>query len=192
MKKNFLSVAQLTSSGHYVLLRSQDVKVFRDLKILEKPTMEGRRLESVYMMSVESAHVDKTRRNEIVDLWHMRLGHVSYSKLSVMMQKSMLKGLPQLDVRTDTVRAGCQYASSWWSLEKELLRDSREFEDKLQQKMGEHTVQLQPSSNESEDSNGDDVEQRVTHNPWQTGIFQQLNEEGGPSETKESTPQSQL
>ncbi|TQE02996.1 hypothetical protein C1H46_011360 [Malus baccata] len=78
------------------------------------------------------------------------------------------------------------------SSEKEVLPDSREFGEKLQQKMGEHTIQLQPSSDESEDPNGDDVEQRVTKNPWQTGVYQQPNEEGGPSETEESTPQSQL
>ena len=112
MKKNLLSVAQLTSSGHYVLFGPQNVKVFRDLKISENPTMEGRRLESVYVMSAESAYVDKTRRNETADLWHMRLGHVSYSKLSVMVKKSMLKGLPQLDVRTNTVCAGCQYGKA--------------------------------------------------------------------------------
>ncbi|GMY39437.1 disease resistance protein At4g27190-like, partial [Fagus crenata] len=40
--------------------------------------------------------------------------------------------------------------------EKEVLSDSREFGDKLQLKMGEHTVQLQPSSDESGDPNGDD------------------------------------
>ncbi|KAE8655616.1 hypothetical protein F3Y22_tig00117021pilonHSYRG00028 [Hibiscus syriacus] len=393
MKKNLLSVAQLTSSGHYVLFGPQDVKVYRDVKITETPTMEGRRLESIYVMSAESAYVDRTRKNETSDLWHMRLGHVSYSKLSVMVKKSMLKGLPQLDVRTDTVCAGCQYgkahqlpydeskfkakeplelvhsdvfgpvkqqsisgmrymvtfiddfsrdsaegevgkkicclrtdnggeyrsnefsqylrecrirhqytcantpqqngvaerknrhlaeicrsmlhaknvsgrfwaeamrtaafvinrlpqprlgfvspfeklwnikptvsyfrvfgcvcyvfvpdhlrskfdkkavrcifvgydsqrkgwkccdpisgrcytsrnvvfdeASSWWSSEKEVLPDSREFGDKLQRKMGEHDVQLQTSSDESEDPNGDDVEQRVTQNPWQTGV----------------------
>ena len=77
MKKNLLSVAQLTSSGHYVLFFSQDVKVYRDLKISETPTMEGRRLELVYVMSAESAYVDRTRKNETADLWHMRLGHVS-------------------------------------------------------------------------------------------------------------------
>ena len=82
--------------------------------------------------------------------------------------------------------------SSWWSSEKEVLPDSREFGDKLQQKMGEHTVQLQTSSDESGDPDGDDVEQRVTQNPWQTGVYQQSNEEGGPSETEESTPQPQL
>ncbi|KAE8669333.1 hypothetical protein F3Y22_tig00112249pilonHSYRG00290 [Hibiscus syriacus] len=403
MKKNLLSVAQLTSSGHYVLFGPQDVKVYRDVKISETPTMEGRRLESIYVMSAESAYVDRTRKNETSDLWHMRLGHISYSKLSVMVKKSMLKGLPQLDVRTDTVCAGCQYgkvhqlpydeskfkakeplelvhsdvfgpvkqqsisgmrymvtfiddfsryvwiffmkeksdtfskfkefrdsaegevgkkicclrtdnrgeyrsnefsqylrecrirhqytcantpqhngvaerknrhlveicrsmlhaknvpgrfwaeamrtaafvinrlpqprlefvspfeklwnikptvsyfrvfgcvyyvfvpdhlrnkfdkkavrSSSWWSSEKEVLPDSREFGDKLQQKMGEHAIQLQTSSDELEDPNGDDVEQRVTQNPWQTSVYQQPNEEGGPSETEESIPQSQL
>ncbi|KAJ0103216.1 hypothetical protein Patl1_06266 [Pistacia atlantica] len=93
MKKKLLSMAQLTSSGHYVLFGPQDVKVFRDLKISEKPMMDGQRLDLVYMMSAESTYVDKTRRNEIVDLWHIQLGRVSYSKLSVLMKKSMLKGL---------------------------------------------------------------------------------------------------
>ncbi|KAE8681718.1 hypothetical protein F3Y22_tig00111310pilonHSYRG00060 [Hibiscus syriacus] len=288
---------------------------------------------------------DRTRKNETSDLWHMRLGHVSYSKLSVMVKKSMLKGLPQLDVRTDTVCAGCQYGKahqlqydeskfkakeplelvhsdvfrpvkqqsisgmrymvtfiddfsryvwvffmkeksdtfskfkefrdtaegevgkkicclrtdnggeyrsnefsqylrecrirhqytcantpqqngvaerktgilqkfvelatfeylavyvmclfliiyganltrklldvSLWDMtarerENEVLPDSREFGDKLQQKMGEHAVQLQISSDESEYPNGDDVKQRVTQNPRQNGVYQQPNEE---------------
>ncbi|KAE8676518.1 PLAC8 family protein [Hibiscus syriacus] len=263
MKKNLLSVAQLTSSGHYVLFGPQDVKVYRDVKILKTLTMEGRRLESIYLMSAMSAYVDRTRKNETSDLWHMRLGHISYSKLSVMMKKSMLKGLSQLDVRTATVCAGCQYGKAHqlpydeskfkakeplelvhsdmfgpvkqqslavlaeamktaafvinrlpqprlgfvspfeklWNIKPTVsyfrifdcvLPDSREFGDKLQQKMGEHAVQLQTSSDELGDPNGDEVEQRMTQNLWQTGVYQQPNEEGGPSETEESIPQSQL
>ena len=42
----------------------------------------------------------------------MRLSRVSYSKLDIMMRKSMLKGLPQLEVRTDMVCAGCQYGKA--------------------------------------------------------------------------------
>ncbi|KAE8684543.1 putative disease resistance protein [Hibiscus syriacus] len=59
-------------------------------------------------------------------------------------------------------------------------------------KDGEHTVQLQTSSDELGDPNSDDIEQRVTQNPWQTGMYQQPKKEGGPSETEESIPQSQL
>ncbi|KAE8689487.1 putative disease resistance protein [Hibiscus syriacus] len=113
MKKNLLSLAQLTSLGHYVLFGPQDVKVYRDVKISETPTMEGRSLESIYVMSAESAYVNRTRKNETSDLWHMLLGHISYSKLSVMVKKSMLKGLPQLDVRTKMVCAGCQNLSKY-------------------------------------------------------------------------------
>lgn len=96
MKKNLLSVSQLTFSGHY---DPQDVKVYQNIKISRTPTMEGRRLESVYVLSVESAYVNKTRRNETVDLWHARLGHVNYHKLKVMMNKSMIRCLSQLDLR---------------------------------------------------------------------------------------------
>ncbi|KAJ4718987.1 Retrovirus-related Pol polyprotein from transposon TNT 1-94 [Melia azedarach] len=74
MKKNLLSVAQLTSSGNYVLFSPNDVKVYRNIKISGTPTMEGRRLESVYVMSAESAYVEKTRKNETADLWHALTG----------------------------------------------------------------------------------------------------------------------
>ncbi|CAL9028389.1 unnamed protein product, partial [Prunus brigantina] len=68
-------------------------------------------------------------------------------------------------------------ASSWWSPEKEVLPDSREIEDKLQQKLGEQIVPVRPSSNEDEDSlDGDDDEQEVTQNPWQTAIAEEAVE----------------
>ena len=43
-------------------------------------------------------------------------------------------------------------ASSWWSPKKEVLPDSKEIEDKLQQKVGEHTVQIQLSSDEEDNT----------------------------------------
>ncbi|KAG6737603.1 hypothetical protein POTOM_059131 [Populus tomentosa] len=103
MKKNLLSVAQLTSSGHFVLFGPQDVKVYRDLESLDEPVIKGQRLESVYVMSAQTAYVDKTRKSETVDLWHQRLSHVSFSKLNMMMRRSALKGLPQLEVRLDAI-----------------------------------------------------------------------------------------
>ncbi|GMJ08723.1 hypothetical protein HRI_004541500 [Hibiscus trionum] len=74
--------------------------------------MKGQRSESMYVMSAEVAYVDMTSKNETADLWHMRLGHVSYYKLDVMMKKSMLRGLPELEVRTDAICAGCQYGKA--------------------------------------------------------------------------------
>ncbi|KAH7866468.1 hypothetical protein Vadar_020790 [Vaccinium darrowii] len=112
MKKNLLSVSQLTSSGNYVVFGPKDVKVYQSLKPVGTPIMEGRRLESIYVMSAESAYVDKTRKNETADLWHARLGHVSYHKLKIIMKKAMLKDLPQLDVREDVICARCQYGKA--------------------------------------------------------------------------------
>ncbi|KAE8704559.1 tir-nbs resistance protein [Hibiscus syriacus] len=52
-------------------------------------------------------------------------GHVSYSKISVTVKKSMLKGLLQLDVRTNTIYAGCQYGK-----ELQLPYDESKFKAK--------------------------------------------------------------
>ncbi|KAE8702164.1 protein TOPLESS [Hibiscus syriacus] len=61
---------------------------------------------------------DSTRKNETLDLLHIRLGHTSYSKLSVMVKKLMFKGLPQLNVGTDTDCAGCQ-----WEICRSMLHE---------------------------------------------------------------------
>ena len=58
---------------------------------------------SVYVLYAESANVDKIWKNETTDLWHARFRHVGYHKLKLIMEKSMLKGLPQLEVKTDVV-----------------------------------------------------------------------------------------
>ena len=41
-------------------------------------------------------------------------------------------------------------ASLWWSLEKQVLPDSKEFEDKLQEKLGEYIVQIQSNPDEAD------------------------------------------
>ncbi|XP_022928647.1 uncharacterized protein LOC111435492 [Cucurbita moschata] len=112
IKKNLLSVKQLTTLENYVLFGPEDVKVYKDVKIIGKLTIEGRRVESVYVLSTESAYVDNTRKNETTDLWHARLGHVGYHKLKLIMEKFMLKGLAQLEVKADVVCAGCEYGKT--------------------------------------------------------------------------------
>ena len=69
--------------------------------------MEARKIESIYVMTVDSAYVDKTRKNETSYLWHAWLGHMSYLKLKLMVEKSRIKGLSNIEVRTDIVYTGC-------------------------------------------------------------------------------------
>ncbi|XP_050154942.1 uncharacterized protein LOC126629097 [Malus sylvestris] len=83
-------------------------------------------------------------------------------------------------------------ASSWWCSENEVLADSREVEDTLQEKMGDQSVQIQSSLDELKDLlDGDDVKQEVLESPWQTGVCQQP-EEDRHSEVEVLTPRSQL
>ena len=112
MKKNLLSVSQLTDSGKFVVFGPKDVKVCQRVEVVDKPLMKGQKIDSMYVMLAEEAYVQKTRNNETSDLWHARLGHVNYHKLKMMMNKSSLRGLPQLDVHTDIVCAGCQYGKA--------------------------------------------------------------------------------
>ncbi|KAF2302499.1 hypothetical protein GH714_036580 [Hevea brasiliensis] len=66
------------ASGNFMVFKPHDVKVYRSLKATSELIMEGKWFELVYLMTAQIAYVDKTRKNETVDLWHARLGHVSY------------------------------------------------------------------------------------------------------------------
>ena len=112
MKKNLLSIEHLTSKDHFILFGPQDVRIYHDLEIKKDVVIKGQRLNSGYVMSAQTTYIDKIRKNETADLWNMRLSHVSYSNLSVVMEKSMLKGLPKLSVRTDIICASCQYGKA--------------------------------------------------------------------------------
>lgn len=55
MKKNLLSVSQLASAGHYVLFGPDDVKIYKEFVTPSKPILKGRRSDSIYVMSAETA-----------------------------------------------------------------------------------------------------------------------------------------
>ena len=109
---SLLSVSNLTDYGNYVVFSPKDVKVCQQVKIVDIPIMEGQKMDSMYVLLAEDAYVEKIRSNETVDLWHARLGYVNYHKLKMMMNKTSLRGLPNLDVRTDMICAGCQYGKA--------------------------------------------------------------------------------
>lgn len=109
MNEEPIIYSTLTFVCNYVLFRPNDVKVYQNIKVLGILTMEGRRVESMYVMSTESAYVKKTQKNDIADLWHENLECVGNGKLNVVMKKRILKILPQLEVIKDAVCARWQY-----------------------------------------------------------------------------------
>ncbi|KAL3516967.1 hypothetical protein ACH5RR_023869 [Cinchona calisaya] len=58
MKKNLLSVSQLIVFGNFVLFGPDKVKVYQNKKITGTPIMQGKRMETVYVMSAQEAYVD--------------------------------------------------------------------------------------------------------------------------------------
>ena len=83
--------------------------MYQDVNISGAPIRKRLILKSVYLLSAESAYVDKTPKNKTVDLCHARLGHIICHKFKMMMNKLILRGLSQLDVRIHTMCVGCQY-----------------------------------------------------------------------------------
>ncbi|KAJ0546766.1 putative RNA-directed DNA polymerase [Helianthus annuus] len=112
VKKNLLSVPQLTSEGNYVLFGPKDVQVFKEFETPSIPILKGHKNETVYVLSAEHAYVEKTKGTQNADLWHHRLGHVGYDKLKLMMEQSLVAGLPKVEVNKSLVCAGCQYGKA--------------------------------------------------------------------------------
>ena len=106
MKKNSLLISQLTASGNYVLFGTDDVKVYQHLKVIGPPTMQGRRLESMGLLLAQEAYIDKARKSETANLWHTRLGHVSYHNLKIMMSIQVSADLLNLSLANrSTIKA---------------------------------------------------------------------------------------
>ena len=72
MKKNLLSMSQLTNFGKYVVFGLKDINIYDKLKVVGSPIMEGWHMDSIYVMSIGLAYIDKTWKNETIDLWCAR------------------------------------------------------------------------------------------------------------------------
>ncbi|KAL8116818.1 hypothetical protein AgCh_023112 [Apium graveolens] len=78
LKKNLVSVSQITNSGKYVLFGPNDVKVFDNMKKIEADiVLTGDKKRSLFVMSVGEAYVKKTSHTDNASIWHARLGHVA-------------------------------------------------------------------------------------------------------------------
>jgi len=60
LKKNLMPVPQLKEEGKYVVFGLEGVVIFKKLKVIDTPIMEGRRRQSVFVLTTESTYVDKT------------------------------------------------------------------------------------------------------------------------------------
>ncbi|KAG6437849.1 hypothetical protein SASPL_102779 [Salvia splendens] len=131
LKRNLVSVTQITESGKYVLFGPNDVKVLDNVKnISADVTYIGEKKGSLFVMSAGEAYVKKTSQTDNTSIWHARLGHVGYQLLQQMSSKKLVAGMPTLvNVREDVICQGCQYGKSHrLPFKKSLNRRSTLFE----------------------------------------------------------------
>ena len=79
-------------------------------------------------------------------------------------------------------------ASSWWSPQKEELPDSKEIEDRLQEKLREQIVEIRLSPEAVEEEQIDEEHEEI-QSPSRTGVYQP--EEVRPSEEEVVSPHNQ-
>ena len=69
MKKNLLSILNLTDCGNFIVFSPKDINVYQQVKIVNTPIMEGQKVDSMYVLLVEDAYVEKTKGGDTTDLW---------------------------------------------------------------------------------------------------------------------------
>lgn len=72
--------------------------------------LEGKIVNSLYILTSNEAFMEKTSRQDNAFLWHARLAHMSYDKLKNISANTIVKGLPNLEIfHHDIVCDGCQF-----------------------------------------------------------------------------------
>ncbi|KAL0317318.1 UNVERIFIED_CONTAM: Retrovirus-related Pol polyprotein from transposon RE2 [Sesamum angustifolium] len=76
LKKNLISVSQITNSGKYVLFGPNDVKVLDNVKnVVADVILSDERKGSLFVISIGQAYVKKTSQTDSATTWHAGLSH---------------------------------------------------------------------------------------------------------------------
>ncbi|GJZ55387.1 integrase [Tanacetum coccineum] len=131
LKRNLVSVPQITASGKYVLFGPSNVKILDNVRNLAADVIvTGEKKGSLFVLSAGEAYVKKTSQNDSAAIWHARLGHIGYQLLQQISSKRLLEGIPVLQhVREDVICQGCQFGKSHrLPFQKSVNRKSTMFE----------------------------------------------------------------
>ncbi|KAL4291090.1 hypothetical protein GQ457_14G002100 [Hibiscus cannabinus] len=114
LKRNLISVSQITDSGKFVLFGPKDVKVLKNVKNISADVVtSGEKRGSLFVMVAGEAYVKKTSQTESAAIWHARLGHLGYQLLQKISSKRLVDGMPSLrNAREVVICQGCQFGKS--------------------------------------------------------------------------------
>ena len=105
LKKNLASFSQITDNDKCVVFGPNNVQILIHLKHVAADVLfTGRKKNSLYVLSVSEAYIQKTSKNTSPSVWHARLGHISYQLLQQISTKNLLDGVPFFkDLNTNVI-----------------------------------------------------------------------------------------
>ncbi|KAG5581089.1 hypothetical protein H5410_051716, partial [Solanum commersonii] len=94
LKRNLVSVSQITNSGKYILFGLNDVKIMDNVKNISTDVgLMGEKKGSLFVMVVGEAYVKKTSQTDSTTIWDAQLGHLGYQLLRQICSKKLVDGL---------------------------------------------------------------------------------------------------
>ncbi|KAJ7965013.1 Retrovirus-related Pol polyprotein from transposon TNT 1-94 [Quillaja saponaria] len=129
LKRNLVSVSQITNSRKYVLFGPNDVKVLDNVKnIAADVIFTGEKKGSWFVMLVGEAYVKKTSQTDKAAIWLAQLGHLSYQLLQEISSKKLVEGIPALQNVQEDVK--------FLKEKSEALSIFAEFKNAVEKKFG--------------------------------------------------------
>lgn len=98
LKKNLASVGTITDSGHVVLFTKTHCWIHNDGQVLAIGHRDKQ--NGLYFLKEQPEEALSMETCDIVDLWHRRLGHLSYSGLSYLSRSTHIARLPCINVHS--------------------------------------------------------------------------------------------
>ena len=112
LKHNMLSISQLCDNGNKVHFSQEDCFIVNNET--ENILLTGNIKGNVYIVDFNSSKVDSLTRllsKASVDdncIWHKKLSHLNFKAMNLLMQKNLVRGLPNKEFTKDGLYDSCQ------------------------------------------------------------------------------------
>ncbi|CAL9078526.1 unnamed protein product [Musa textilis] len=86
IKKNLFSVANAIDVGNYIIFYPNEVKFLHNIKKLNADVIHtSKMVKGLYILLALTSYVDKMSTNDGPSIWYVRLSHINFLKLKIMM-----------------------------------------------------------------------------------------------------------
>ena len=94
LKKNLISVGQLSKSGYVITFTSELWKMTKGAMVMARGKKEG----TLYVTSDANGAISVASSGVDTTTWHYRLGHMSEKGMKVLLSRGKLSGLESIDL----------------------------------------------------------------------------------------------